>query len=230
MDNTISYKEAAALVANPPSLAPRPNFKILCNLRRHIQRVLQRLSCPQSNILGWAGLIMARSMYSLLTPSPFWLSTDPGPMAVYYPPPVEIVDAQGIPVLDATGNPTYQDPPDIPRAAQSSINAQFKQAKNYYESYLNIRQAVFNVLNNNIDDAFNVSNGPMLVGWNPLMEPQEMFNQITSTYGKPTPAALLQNDTLFRSVYSPNNALEVLCVCPVLRLQAERCKAQDTNL
>jgi hypothetical protein len=31
----------------------------------------------------------------------------------------------------------------------------------------------------------------MLVGWNPLMEPREMFNQITSTYGKPTPAALL---------------------------------------
>jgi hypothetical protein len=69
---------------------------------------------------------MARSMYSLLTPSPFRLPTDPEPMAVYYPPPVEIVDAQGDPVLDATGNLAYQDPPDIPRAAQSSIDAQFK--------------------------------------------------------------------------------------------------------
>jgi hypothetical protein len=37
-----------------------------------------------------------------------------------------------------------------------------------------------------------------------------MFDQITATYGKPTPAALLQNDTLFRSAYSPNNAPEVL--------------------
>jgi hypothetical protein len=210
MDNTISYEEAAALVANPPSLAPRPNFTNLRNLRRHIQRALQRLSCPQSNILGWAGLIIVRSMYSLLTPSPFRLSTDPGPMAVYYPPPVEIVDAQGNPILDAAGNPTYQDPPDIPRVAQSSIDAQFKRAKNYYESYLNTRRAVFNVLDDNIDDAFKVSNDLMLVGWNPLMEPREIFNQITSTYGKPTPAALLQNDTLFRSVYSPNNAPEVL--------------------
>jgi hypothetical protein len=53
----------------------------------------------------------------------------------------------------------------------------------------------------------------MLVGWNPSMEPREMFDQITATYGKPTPAALLQNDTLFRSVYSPNNAPEVLFRC-----------------
>ena len=42
------------------------------------------------------------------------------------------------------------------------------------------------------------------------MEPREMFNQITATYGKPTPAALLQNDMLFQSVYSPNDAPEVL--------------------
>jgi hypothetical protein len=75
---------------------------------------------------------------------------------------------------------------------------------------LNIRQAVFYVLVNNIDDAFKVSNDPMLVGWNPSMEPQEMFNQIMSTYNKPTPAALLQNDMLFRSAYSPTDAPEVL--------------------
>ena len=154
---------------------------------------------------------MARYMYSLLTRSPFRLPTDPGSMAVYYPPPVEIFDAQGDPVLDAAGKPTYQDPPsDIPRAAQSSMGAQFKRVKNYYELYLNVRWAAFNVLDNNIDDAFKVSNDSMLVGWNPSMEPQEMFNKIMSTYGKPTPAALLQNDTLFRSTYSPNNAPKVL--------------------
>ena len=35
---------------------------------------------------------MARSMYSLLTRTPFWIPTDPGPLAIYYPPPVEIVE------------------------------------------------------------------------------------------------------------------------------------------
>ena len=135
---------------------------------------------------------MARSVYSLLTTSPFRLPSYPGPMAVYYPPPMEIIDAQGDLVLDLAGNRTYQDPPDIPQAAQSSIYVQFKQAKSYYDLYLNIRQAVFNILGDNIDDAFKVSNNQMLVGWNPSMEPQEMFDQITATYGKPTPAALLQ--------------------------------------
>jgi hypothetical protein len=65
MDYVISYNEIAALVANPPSLAPRPHFTNLRNLRRHIQRALMRVSCPQSNILGWAGLIMSRAMYGL---------------------------------------------------------------------------------------------------------------------------------------------------------------------
>ena len=42
------------------------------------------------------------------------------------------------------------------------------------------------------------------------MEVQDIFDQITSTYGRPTPAALLQNDMLFRSVHSPQDAPEVL--------------------
>ncbi len=53
----------------------------------------------------------------------------------------------------------------------------------------------------------------MLVGWNSSMEPQEMFNQITATYSKPTPAALLQNDTLFQSAYSPNDVPKVSFQC-----------------
>jgi len=136
MDNTISFEEVAALVANLPSLVPRPNFANLHTLWRHIQRTLQRLSCPQSNILGWAGLIMARPMYSLLTTTPFRILSDPGPVAICYPPPVEIVNAQGAPVLDAAGLPTYHTQPTIELAVQATIDAQFKRARNYYDSYL----------------------------------------------------------------------------------------------
>ncbi len=42
------------------------------------------------------------------------------------------------------------------------------------------------------------------------MEPREMFDKIMVTYRQSTPAALLQNNTLFRSVYSPQDAPEVL--------------------
>jgi len=66
---------------------------------------------------------------------------------------------------------------------------------------MKIQRAVFNCLDDGIDDAFKVLNDPALTGWNV---------QITATYGRPTPAALLQNDTLFRSMYSPQDAPKVL--------------------
>ena len=110
MDTIISYDEVVALVANPPTILPRQNFTNLRNLRRHIQRALMRVSCPQSSILGWAGLIVSRAMYGLLTTSPFRIPTDPGP------PRIAIVDAQGDPVLDGQGMPTYQAQPAIGRA------------------------------------------------------------------------------------------------------------------
>ena len=139
-------------------------------------------------------------MYGLLTTSPFCLPMDPGPLAIYYPTKIPI----------ATGMPTYQAQPAIGRAEQETIDARFKRGKNSWESYMNIRRAVFNCLDDGIDDAFKVSNDPALTGWNASMEPREMFDQITVTYGQPTPAALLQNTTLFKSVYSPQDAPEVL--------------------
>jgi hypothetical protein len=176
MDTLITYDEVAALVANPPSIALRTIFMNFRNLRRHIQRALQHLSCPQSNILGWARLIMARAMYGHLMTSPFWLPTDPGPLAIYHPPPVPIVDPAGNPVLDAEGMPTYRNQPTIVHAEQATIDAHFKQAKNYLESYMNIRRAVYNCLDDNINNAFKVLNDLALVGWNSLMEPREIFD------------------------------------------------------
>jgi hypothetical protein len=45
------------------------------------------------------------------------------------------------------------------------------------------------------------------------MEIMEILDQITTTYGRPTPNALLHNDTLFRSAYLPANAPETLFRC-----------------
>jgi hypothetical protein len=148
-------------------------------------------------MLGWDGLIMARPMYGLLMTTPFQLPNDPGPLAVYYPPPVQIVDTQGNPVLDAAGMPMYLTQPTIARAEQTTINEQFKQAKKYRESYMNIQRAVFHCLDDNINDAYKVLNDSALLRWNPLIEPREIYNQITAMYEGPTSAALLQNNTLF---------------------------------
>jgi hypothetical protein len=99
-------------------------------------------------------------MYGLLTASPFCIPMDPGQLVIYYPPQVAIVNAQGDPVLDGQGMPTYQAQPAIGRAEQATIDACFKCAKNYWESYQNIQRAVFNCLDNGVDDAFKVSNNP----------------------------------------------------------------------
>jgi hypothetical protein len=90
------------------------------------------------------------------------------------------------------------------------INARFVRARNYWLSYQNIKQACFNMLNDNIDDAFKVSNNPTLQGRNQLMEIMEILNQITTKYGCPTPNAQLLNGMLFRSAYSPVDTPETL--------------------
>ena len=201
MDYLITYDEAVALVANPPTLAPRPNFTNLRALRRHLQRALQRLVKPQSNVLGWSGLVMSRPMYQMLSMSPFHLPTDPGPQAVYYGARTPILDASGDPELDANGNPRYVVVPALDRATQVLINANFGHEQNYWLSYKNIKRACYNVLD---------ETNPNLTGWNPSMEIIEIMEQMTTTYGRPMPTALLQNDTLFRSPYLPIDAPEVL--------------------
>jgi hypothetical protein len=149
-------------------------------------------------------------MYQMLSTSPFRLPTDPGPQAVYYGARVPILDAAGNPVNDATGNPTYVPIPALDRATQASIDANFLRGRNYWLSYKNIKRACYNVLDETINDPFKFSPDPTLTGWNPSMEINEIMEQMTTTYGRPTPTALLQNDTLFRSPYSPIDAPEVL--------------------
>ena len=77
-------------------------------------------------------------MYGLLTTSLFRIPTDPGPLAIYYPAWIPIVDAQGEPVLNGQGMPTYQAQPAIGRAEQATIDTRFKCATIYWESYQNI--------------------------------------------------------------------------------------------
>jgi hypothetical protein len=80
MDTTITYDEVAALIGVIiPLLDPRPNFDCIRVLRRHFERALQRLPCPQSTVLGWKGLVMLRAIYALITATPFRVPINPGP-------------------------------------------------------------------------------------------------------------------------------------------------------
>ncbi len=84
MDHLITYKEAVGFIKNPPSLAPRPDFAKIWALQKYYITGLKQLTCPQSLIHGWAGLVMDPVMYALLEPTtPFTAVVDPGKYAVY---------------------------------------------------------------------------------------------------------------------------------------------------
>ena len=125
MNFLITHDEAVALVANPSTLALRPNFTNLRALHCHLQRTLQRLVNPQNNVLGWSGLVMSRPMYQMLSTSPFRLPSNPGPQAIYYGARVPILNVNVDPELDATGNPTYVPIPALDRTTQVTIDADF---------------------------------------------------------------------------------------------------------
>jgi hypothetical protein len=61
-----------------------------------------------------------------------------------------------------------------------------------------------------INEAFQVSNVLGVAGWPAGMEIRTMLDQLSSTFGVPTPAALEMNDNEFRQPYSPADAPEVL--------------------
>ena len=64
------------------------------------------------------------------------------------------------------------------------------------------------MLDKHIADQYKVSNLPNLQGWNTSMTIREMLEQLEGTYGRPNTMTMFANNTLFGSVFSPNNAAE----------------------
>ena len=82
----------------------------------------------------------------------------------------------------------------------------FARAQNEYKSYKNINRACFRMLDENVTNQFKVSNIPTLTGWDTIMSIREMIDQLEGSYGKPDKMTLFTNDTLFCSVFNPNEA------------------------
>ncbi len=72
------FAEVEGFLKNPPSLAPHPDFTHLRALHKHMIDMLKQLSCPQSAIHGWAGLVMHPTMYALIEMVAFQVPRDPG--------------------------------------------------------------------------------------------------------------------------------------------------------
>ena len=186
MDMTITTDKVTTLLGTLPSTDPRPNAENIYALHLHIECALQLLPCPQSVHLGRKGLTMSQGMYTLLVTggNTFRLS-------VY-----------------ARANPADATPLSLPK--QATVNATFALEEHYYQSLVNINHAVFLSLCASVNEAFQVSNIPGIVRWHADMEIRAILDQLSSTYGMPTPAALEHKDVTFRSAYSPADAPKVL--------------------
>jgi hypothetical protein len=196
MDATITYDKVATLIGiNIPTLEPHLNFEQIWMLCRHFEHALQHLPCPQSIQHGWKGMVMACKLYALLTTSPFCLPTDPGAAAVY-------VRSQ-IP-----GQPVNNSP--LSRTEQASIESLFNCRKHYYLLMQNIKRACFTALDASINNAFKVLNNPNVRGWHAGMRVIDILDQLSATYGQPTPAVLEANNHIFRSPTSAVHAPKVL--------------------
>jgi hypothetical protein len=201
MDSTITYDEVATLIeVNLPSLEPRPTFERIRALRQHFECTLQRLPCPQTTLLGWKGLIIARELCTLLTGpgNAFRVPMDPGPVADYTRP---VLPGQ------------QPDVSQLSRTEQATVDIQFAWQKHYFLSWQNIERACFTALDASINNAFKVSSNPLIRGWHAGMSVHKILNQLSSIYGQPTLAAMELNNSAFRGVYSAADAPEILFCC-----------------
>ncbi len=99
-----------------------------------------------------------------------------------------------------------------------TIDNLWENAQNYYLSYVNISRACFCMLDENIPDQFKVSNDPTLIRLNPMKSIQSILMQLENMSRQPRRLLMWNNDKIFRTDFSPNQAPELLF------LRVEQCQ------
>ena len=71
---------------------------------------------------------------------------------------------------------------------------------------------MYDTLDLHVHDAFKAApaTAPGTVGWNSMMSLNDIFDQLMTTYGKPTPDAMHQNNINFLPLYNPQEPPEIL--------------------
>jgi hypothetical protein len=96
-----------------------------------------------------------------------------------------------------------------------TITAEHTLNKNYYKTGVNICRAYSDVLDAHVPDAYKMApaTAPSTIGWNSTVLPNEIFEQLMTTYGKPTPNAMCQNNLTFLPPYNPKDPPKLLFKC-----------------
>ncbi len=92
-----------------------------------------------------------------------------------------------------------------------TISAEHTLNKYYYETGINVCRACFDILNTHVVGAYKAApaGSPSTIGWNWTMLPNQIFEQLMTMYGTPTPNAMRQNNLTFISTYNPKDPPEL---------------------
>jgi hypothetical protein len=196
MDIIITYDTVRMLLANPPSLNPHPNFFNIRELRSHFARALKKIPCPQSPDNRWAGAVMSPEMYILIDPTPIHLNITPTMATPAYPIKYNL---EGV-IVPYT------------HKEESTIDTKFSMIKNYFETWKNIYPACYDMLDAHINNAFKAAppTTPPTTGWKATMSLCNIFEQLATTFGKPTPDTMCQNNPTFLAAYNPQDPPQLL--------------------
>ena len=196
MNRVVTYEAVRTLLANPPSINPHPNFFNIRELSSHFAKALKKIPCPQSPVNGCAGAVMSPKMYALVDQNAVHLNIAPTTSTPAYP------------------NKFNPDGVSVPytQEGKSTIDAKFVLKKNYYATWTNIYRACYDTLDEYVNDVYKVAPPtiPPTTGWNATMSIRNIFDQLASTYGKPTPDAMRQNNANFLAAYNPQDPPEIL--------------------
>jgi hypothetical protein len=174
-------------ISKSPNPQPTPQLLQHSRIHKSLARALKKIPCPQSPVNGWAGAVMSPEMYVLIDPNLFHLNNVPITTAT--------------PAYPIKYNPEGAIVPDSCKE-KSTIDAKFSMVKNYFKSRKNIYPACYDTLKVHVNDAFNVAPPTTLptAGWNTMMSLCDIFDQLATTYGKPNPDSMHQNNLTFLAV------------------------------
>jgi hypothetical protein len=148
MNVIISYDTSMSLLANLPSLDPRPDFFNLRVLQTHFTRALKNVPCPQSAVNGWMGAVLLPAMYALIDTNPFNWNINPRTAVPDFP-------AHFATLPDGTQRA------ELPYSSKEilTIMAEHTLDKNYHKTGVNVCHACFKVLDAHVANAYKTAPG-----------------------------------------------------------------------
>ena len=169
-------------------------------LQERAYLALKKVPCPQSAVNGWSGAVLSPTIYALIATNPFNWSIATTPIPTF---PVRYM--RNANCTNGAENPYF-------REEILTVTATHVHDKHYNNTGTNVCHSVFDTLDTHVDDEFKTppATAPGTTGWNATMLPNDMFDQLMQTYGKPTPDAVRQNNMTFYSAYNPKDPPKVL--------------------